>query len=69
MQAKEARDMREKKYYLALDDYEKGIIIRSLNNLRNSLLANGQCTDAVDDVIIKIANAPVKKFKVQRTEG
>lgn len=61
--------MREQKYYLALDDYERGIIIRSLNHLRSNLIADGKYTDAVDDVVIKIANATAKKFKVQKTEG
>lgn len=31
--------MREKKYYLAIDDYEYSVIIDSLNILRNKLIA------------------------------
>lgn len=27
--------MRDKKYYIALDDYERKIVINSLNELRN----------------------------------
>ena len=33
--------MRNKKYYIAIDDYERRIIIDSLNNLRNKLIADG----------------------------
>lgn len=29
--------MRKQKYYLAIDDYERSVIINSLNNLRNKL--------------------------------
>lgn len=36
--------MRNKKYYIAIDDYERRIIIDSLNNLRNKLIADGRYT-------------------------
>ena len=60
--------MRKKKYYLAIDDYEYRVIIDSLNSLRNKLIADGRYTDAVDELIIKIAHAPIKKFKIKMTE-
>jgi hypothetical protein len=60
--------MREKKYYLAIDDYERSVIINSLNNLRNKLIADGRYTDAVDELIIKFAHAPIKKFRIKMTE-
>lgn len=60
--------MRNQKYYLAVDEYERRIIINSLNNLRNKLIAEGRYTDAVDDILLKVANAPIKKFKVRITE-
>ena len=60
--------MQKKKYYLAIDDYEYSIIIDSLNTLRNKLIANGRYTDAVDELIIKVAHAPIKKFKIKMTE-
>lgn len=56
------------KYYIAIDEYERRIIIGSLNNLRNKLIADGRYTDAVNDVLIKVVNAPIKKFKVKVTE-
>ena len=60
--------MRNSKYYIAIDEYERRIIINSLNNLRNKLIADGRHTDAVDDVLVKVVNAPIKKFKVRITE-
>lgn len=56
--------MREQKYYLAFDEIEQGIIIRSLNELRNRLLSESRYTDAVNELLIKFANAKKKKFKI-----
>ena len=58
------KSMKEKKYQVTLDDYEHGIVIRSLNDERNDLISQGKSTDAVDDVIVKIGNAPQKKVKI-----
>ena len=60
--------MRNLKYYIAIDEYERRIIINSLNNLRNKLIAEGRYTDAVDDVLVKVVHAPIRKFKVRITE-
>ncbi len=57
--------MRERKYYLALDSYERNFIIDSLNELRNKLISENRYTDAVDELIVKLAHAPIKKFKVK----
>lgn len=55
-------------FYLALDDGERSMIIRSLNNLRSSLIAKGNYTDGVDDVLVKVIGAKKKKFKIIYTE-
>lgn len=65
---KEVELMRKQKYYLAIDDYERSVIINSLNNLRNKLISDGRYTDAVDELIIKFAHAPIKKFRIKMTE-
>lgn len=56
--------VKEKLYHIALDDYEHGIVIRSLNDEKTDLMQQGKSTDAVDDLLIKVGNAPQKKFKV-----
>lgn len=60
--------MREKKYYIALDGYERGVIVNALNEMRNSLLQQGRYTDAVDEVLLKIIYSKTKKFKVITTK-
>ena len=56
--------MKEEKYHMALDRYEHGVIIKSLNALRTDLLEEGRPTDVVDELIVKAADSPKKKFKV-----
>ena len=55
--------MREEKLYIKLDGYEQSILFRALNDLRNSLLENARSTDAVDELIIKTANAKRKTVR------
>lgn len=59
----------KEKYYIALDEYERRIIINSLNELRNRLIADGRYTGTVDEVLLKIINAKKKKFKVVYKEA
>ncbi len=56
--------MKTQKHYVALDSEERRLVLASLNNLRNRLLAEGRYTDAVDELIIKVSKAKVKKFKI-----
>ena len=55
---------KEKLFHVALDDYEHGIVIRSLNDEKTKLMEQGKSADAVDDLLVKVGNAPQKKFKV-----
>ncbi len=54
----------KQKYYLALSTEEWRLMIHCLNNFRNRLILEGRYTDAVDEVLIKVANAKAKKFKL-----
>ena len=56
--------MRERHYYLALDNQEHGIMLRALNELKTDLQKENRSTDAVDDLIIKTGYAPKKKVRV-----
>lgn len=52
------------KYYLALTTEEWRLMIECLNKFRNRLISEGRYTDAVDEVLIKVANAKTKRFKI-----
>lgn len=56
--------MRDKKCYIALDDFELRVDVNCLNEMRNNLIAKGKYTDAVDEVLLKIIGAKQRKFKV-----
>ena len=56
--------MKEKKYYIALDDFERRVIVNCMNEMRNTLIDNGKCTDALDEVLLKIIRSKQKKLKV-----
>ena len=58
-----------KKYYIALDDFERRVVVNCLNNMRNILIADGKYTDAVDDVLLKIIDVPTKKIIAIYKEG
>ena len=54
----------KQKYYLALSIEEWRLMLVALNTIRNRLISEGRYTDAVDEVLIKVANAKTKKFKI-----
>lgn len=54
---------RNEKRVLTLDRYEHGVIINALNEMRNDLLEEERPTDIVDEVLLKVIDAPTKKEK------
>ena len=53
----------QRQYVVKLDDYDKRIMIRALNDLRTSLIREERSTDAVDELMEKVYGAK-KKFLV-----
>lgn len=60
--------MKEERYHLALDKYDKSIMLNALNTLRNEQIEEERPTDPVDDLIVKVAEAPNKKVKIKACE-
>lgn len=54
--------MKEERYHLVLDDFEQGVVIRALNDLRTDLISDKRETDAVDEVLLKVCKAPTDCF-------
>ena len=57
--------MKEQKYHLYLSDDKYRRVIQSLIRLKNSLIAQGRYTDAVDDVLCKVLSAKKRKVKIK----
>jgi len=53
--------MKEEERVLTLDDYEYGVVVNALNELRNGLIKEERPTDAVDELLLKTIDAPTKK--------
>ena len=53
--------MLKKKHYLYLSKSEYSLLIKSLVRLKNKLTQRGYFTDCVDDLLMKVIAAPIKK--------
>ncbi len=51
-----------RKYYLYLDSTEYSLLIQSLVQLKNKLIRQDRYTDCVDDLILKVMDAPTKRI-------
>ena len=56
--------MKEERYHIALDKYDKNIVINALNTLRTQQIQEERPTDPVDELISKVAHAKNKKVRV-----
>ena len=56
--------MKEERYHLALDKYDKNIVLNALNTLRTQQIQEERPTEPVDELISRVAFAPTKKVKV-----
>lgn len=54
----------EKKYHIALDNFERRILVNCLNEVRNNLLSEGKYTKDVDKILLKVIDAKTKRFRV-----
>lgn len=59
---KEDCTMRKQKFKVYLTPVENSIVIQSLDRLRNTLLQENRDTGCVDDLLLKVMCAPVKRI-------
>lgn len=59
---KEECQMRKRKLKIFLTPTENSIVIQSLNHLRNALLRENRDTGCLDELLLKVMCAPVKKM-------
>ena len=57
-------DMKTKRKYFYLDDFEHRLLVGCLMTARNEYLHDGKPMEDVDDLILKIIDAPSKKLRV-----
>ena len=56
--------LKKQKRYLYLDDEETSVMLQSLIRLKNTLIREGRYTDCVDELIVKVMEAPTRKIKI-----
>ena len=54
----------KQKRYLYLSEAESSIVLHSLVRLKNALIRQGRYTDCVDELIMKVMDAPTKRLKI-----
>ena len=55
--------MAEEKKVLTLDEYEQRLMVSGLMDFRNDLLKDDKPTEDINDLILKVIDAPTKKEK------
>ena len=55
--------MAEEKKVLTLDEFEQRLMVSSLMDFRNDLLKDDKPTEDINDLILKVIDAPTKKEK------
>lgn len=55
--------MAEEKKVVTLDDFEQRLMVSSLMDFRNDLLRDEKPTEDINDLILKVIDAPTKKEK------
>ena len=57
--------MRNPKYHIYLTPDERRTVINSLIDLRNDLISQGRYADIINELLIKLTKAKVKRIKVK----
>ena len=52
------------KRFMYLNNEQHSTLLRCLVEFKNDLVSQGRTADIVDEVILKVMNAPVKKLRV-----
>jgi len=58
----------EDKRVIEVDEYQQRLIIGSLNDKRNDLVAMGRDTDFVDETLLDVMDAPTRKERKRNKE-
>ena len=56
--------LKKQKRYLYLNTEEISVVLQSLIRLKNTLIREGRYTDCVDELIVKVMEAPARKTKI-----
>ncbi len=52
------------KRHIVLDDFEWRALVKGINEYRKQVIDGGGCVDVVNELLLKIIDAPTKKIKI-----
>lgn len=55
--------MSKEKRVISVDEFERRLMVSGLNDFRNDLIKKEKPTEDVDELILKVIDAPTKKEK------
>ena len=55
--------VRQTKRHIVLDDFEWRALVKGINEYRKQVIDEGGCVDVVNELLIKIIDAPTKRIK------
>ena len=55
--------MSDEKKIITVDDFDHRLMVNGLNNFRNDLIKEDKPTEDVDELILKVIDAPTKNEK------
>ena len=58
----------EEKRVLSVNNYEYNLLLNALNEYRNKLLREGKSTAIVNEVLLKLIDAPLRKKTIFKRE-
>ena len=63
----EVRKLDEKRI-LTISNYEYNLLLNALNEYRNKLLGEGKSTNNINEVLLKLIDAPLRKKSIFKRE-
>ena len=55
--------MADEKVVVTLDSFEQRLMVNGLNDFRNDLIRDDKPTEDIDDLLLKVIDAPTQKEK------
>ena len=56
--------VKQPKRHIVLDDFEWRALIKGINEYRKQVIDKNGCFEVVNELLLKIINAPIKKIKI-----
>jgi len=60
---------KQPKRYLASRDFEWRVLVKGINEFRKQVIDEDGCVEVVNELLIKLIDAPTKKIKVMTEEA